>query len=316
MSDREQPEPSRDEFQFIAADAERVGRREPLPAVSRVSAPIAGDRQVSALRFDAAQEPALVTLHGAGLNAHSWDPVLFALNVPALSLDLPGHGHSSWREDADYRPDNLATDIEQALDSLLPTQNERSITAIGHSLGGLTAALLAAAQPEMVRALIVVDITPGVTPATDAESITAFIHGKREFSSRQEMVDRAISFGIGTDRAALTRGVVLNSRQRADGTWEWAHHFAHLAELPGEPGDPQPYAPIWGSLQTLDVPITLIRAGEGMLTDDHVAEWRSQLPSSSVVTVPGPHNLHEAAPIELASAIRDATEYDGLNNIL
>ena len=50
-----------------------------------------------------------------GLNAHGFDPVVLALDAPALALDLPGHGRSDWREDANYRPDLLAADVLTAL---------------------------------------------------------------------------------------------------------------------------------------------------------------------------------------------------------
>lgn len=290
------------EFRFLPGDAARVGRTAALPTVARVSTRVGEQRALSALSFDSPAAPELVALHGAGLNAHSFDPLLLALGVPALALDLPGHGRSDWRADGDYRPDHLASDVETALEELAPAP----VVLLGHSLGGLTAALVAAARPELVRALVIVDITPGVSPQRDAGSITEFIRGQRDFGSVAEIVDRAVAFGIGSNRTALTRGVTLNTRTRTDGRLEWTHHLAHLPEvLPGDPAleDPQPYAPIWASLQTVSAPIVLVRATHGLISPELEAEWREQLPDSRVATVPGPHNLHEAAPSELAAVI-------------
>lgn len=290
------------EFRFLPGDAARVGRTSALPTVARVSARVSEERTLSALSFDAPSPPELVALHGAGLNAHSFDPLFLALGVPALALDLPGHGRSDWRADGDYRPDHLAGDVEAALEQLAPAP----VVLLGHSLGGLTAALVAAARPELVRALVIVDITPEVSPQRDAGSITEFIRGQREFGSVEEIVDRAIAFGIGSDRTALTRGVTLNTRTRADGRLEWTHHLAHLPEvMPGAPAleDPQPYAPIWASLQTVNVPILLVRASHGLISPVLEAEWQEQLPDARVTTVSGPHNLHEAAPTELAAVV-------------
>lgn len=292
------------EFRFLAGDADRVERTTPLPFVERVWSEVGDGRCVSALRFAPELPPEVVTLHGAGLNAHSFDPLLLALDVPALSIDLPGHGRSGWREDADYRPDHLALDIITVLEKLCAAP----VTLLGHSLGGLTAALVAAARPELVSRLIVVDITPGISPGRDAGSVAEFISGQRDYGSVEEIVERAVQFGIGTDRSALTRGVTLNTRVRSDGRLEWTHHFAHLDQpLPaGADGDPQPYAPIWASLQAFDAPVTLVRAMSGIVNDGLEAEWRDQLPDSTVIALDGPHNLHEAAPRELAGVVSRA----------
>ncbi len=295
-----------DEFRFLTSDARRVGRTSPLPEVRRASVPVSQGLRLSALAFAPDRAPEYVFLHGMGLNAHGFDPVVFALDSPALSLDLPGHGHSDWREDANYRPDLLAADVLLALQELAPGP----FTLVGHSLGGLTAALVATGLGARLRALVLVDITPGIGPQRDAGAISDFISGQREFASQEEMVDRAIAFGIGEDRDALTRGVALNSRRRADGRWEWAHHFAHMDTAPAESfGDEAPFAPLWQPLEALHAngtPTSLVRASDGLVDAGLVAEWRERLPGSSVSTVDGPHNLHEASPAALAEALRES----------
>lgn len=292
-----------DEFRFLPSDAARVGRAGPLPPVERVSVEVADGRRLSALSWEPAQPPEYVLVHGAGLNAHSFDPTVLALAAPALAVDLPGHGHSDWRDDAEYRPDLLAGDLAAVLTARAPAP----VTLVGHSLGGLTAILTAAAAPERVRALVVVDISPGVIPQRDAGAITEFITGQRDFASHDEIVDRAIAFGIGSDRAALARGVALNTRRRDDGRWEWRHHLALLDRLPVAAGDdPAPFAPLWGALehvQAAGVPLTLIAASAGLVGAQLRAEWAERLPESTLLTLDGPHNLHEAVPAELARAL-------------
>ncbi|MEV8337410.1 alpha/beta hydrolase [Leucobacter sp. NPDC077196] len=303
-----EPGENTDEFRFLASDAARVGQSDPLPTVSRVRAELPDHRTVSGLAFDGEHAPALVAMHGAGLNAHSFDPMLLALRQPALALDMPGHGRSDWRADADYRPETLAADVLAALDRFAPPP----VTLVGHSLGGLTAALVAASRPDLVSQVILIDITPGVSPARDTGSVRDFIQGQRDFGSIDEIVTRAQRFGIGRDAAALRRGIALNTRRRPDGRLEWTHHLAHLdAGAPSaESADAQPYAPIWealASLEALGVPVALIAAESGMATTGRIEEWRIRLPHSAVVTVAGPHNLHEAAPAPLARTIEALT---------
>lgn len=290
-----------DEFRFLSSDAQRIGRVGPLPTVERISATVGEHRRLSALRFHPEAPAEFVMLHGAGLNAHSFDPTLLALDRPAISLDLPGHGRSDWRTDGDYRPDHLSDDVTTALEHLTSSP----VTLVGHSLGGLTAALTAATIPERVSHLVIIDITPGITPSSDASSVTEFITGQRDYGTIDEIVERAIRFGIGSDPVSLTRGVTLNTRRRDDGRFEWTHHLAHLDGLPADdPADPQPYAPIWASLQSLDIPVTLMRASSGIVSEALAAEWSEQLPGSTILTLAGPHNLHEASPRELSDALR------------
>lgn len=289
-----------DEFRFLAADAAHVGSE--VPRVERVVVPAAGSRSVAAIRFAPRATPhaapRLVALHGAGLNAHSFDPMLTALAAPAIAVDLPGHGRSSWRADADYSPATLATDLAPVLTRLAP----KPVALLGHSLGALTAVMLAAAMPDQVTQLILIDMTPGVRPRRDAGSVTEFIQGQRSFASISEIVDRAIEFGIGSNRAALTRGVSLNTRRRPDGRLEWMHHFAHLTGLTSAPDD-DAFTPLWGVLEQLPMPVTLVRAESGMVTAELEREWQVRLPGSAVARLAGPHNLHEACPVELARAV-------------
>ena len=286
-----------DEFRFLAADAARVGAQ--APKITRVVATLTDGREVAGLRFDPDHAPRLVALHGAGLNAHSYDPMLIAFGAPALALDLPGHGRSSWREDADYGPVSLAADVLPALTQLAPAP----FALVGHSLGALTATLIAAAAPDLVSHLVLVDITPGVRPADGASSVAEFIQGQRSFATVEEIVDRAVAFGIGSDRASLTRGVSLNTRRRSDGRIEWTHHFAHLDGLSSS-GTDAGLTPLWDVLAGLPMPVSLVRAESGMVSEALEAEWRERLPHSEVVSLAGPHNLHEACPVELAGALR------------
>ena len=57
----------------------------------------------------------MIFLHGGGQNAHTWDTVIVGLGEPALAVDLPGHGHSGWREDGDYSPQNNAAALAPVL---------------------------------------------------------------------------------------------------------------------------------------------------------------------------------------------------------
>lgn len=301
-----------DEFSFFAAQAAELGR--PVPPVRRREHALADGRTLSALQYgDAATgefpPPAVTFVHGAGLNAHTWDTTVLAMGLPALSIDLPGHGDSSWRDDADYGGRTLAADIAAPL----AQWTDAPQVLVGQSLGGLAAAAVAASHPALVRALVIVDITPGIDPNGDAAQIAAFFAGPTDWASREELVERALAFGLGGSRAAATRGVFLNSRVRADGRIEWKHHFARLANARATPGSdivqnplrPTAAASGWADLAAVIAPITLVRGDRGFVTPADAAQFRAHVPSAAIAEVSSGHNVHEEQPLALAALVAD-----------
>lgn len=297
-----------DEFQFLKSDAASVQRLAPVPAMTRITKTALSGRSVSVLTSSdplARGTTPFVFLHGAGLNAHTFDPTIMALEEDAFSLDLPGHGRSDWRDDADYSPFTMAEDVASVIRSL----TKRDVHLVGQSLGGLTAAAMIRGLRNRLASVTLIDVTPGIRPDTDAASISDFVSGQRDFASIDEMVNRAIEFGIGDNRAVLTRGVTLNSRQRPDGRFEWSHHFAHLdsfAVARGADLEAQPFVELWEPLATLGARVRLIRGSQGIVTDAMQSEWRNRLPEAEIHTLDAGHNVQEQAAKQLGHILRAA----------
>ncbi len=282
-----------DEFAFLSAQAANLGAAEPRGR--RVDASAPDGRTLSAIAYGDATAR-VVLLHGAGLNAHTWDATAVALGAPVLAIDLPGHGDSSWRDDADYSPATLAPDVIR----LIEEGAEAPVVLVGQSLGGLTAAAVAASRPDLVSRLVLVDITPSI--GQGGPDLLRRFYERREFSSREELVDYAVSFGLGGSREQARRGVHLNSRVREDGVVEWKHHFAHLAgtAFTGGPADPSRG---WRDLEATSAPVTLVRGTSGFVDEDALATFRARLPRADVVELDSPHNVQEVAPAALAELI-------------
>ncbi|EID15846.1 putative hydrolase [Mycobacterium xenopi RIVM700367] len=249
------------EFALLAENAEQAGVDGPLPSVERVDA-----GAISALRWGEGP-PRVVFLHGGGQNAHTWDTVIVGLGEPALAVDLPGHGRSAWRDDGDYSPRRNAATLVPVLRELAPGAE----LVVGMSLGGLTAVSLGAAAPELVRELVLVDVTPSSlqrhAELTDEQRGTvALMHGEREFPSFAAMLEQAIAAAPHRDVKSLRCGVFHNSRRLDDGRWTW--RYDAMQSFPDFGG-------LWDDVQALTAPITLVRGGmSGFVGDGDVAELR------------------------------------------
>ena len=76
------------------------------PKVTRTAVDVGGGQEISALVWGDGR-PELVLVHGGAQNAHTWDTVALALDLPLVAIDMPGHGHSDWRPDGRYLPDAM-----------------------------------------------------------------------------------------------------------------------------------------------------------------------------------------------------------------
>ena len=251
------------EFALLSENAEQAGVTGPLPEVERVEAGT-GEGRTSALRWGRTP-PRIVFLHGGGQNAHTWDTVIVGVGEPALAVDLPGHGHSAWREDGDYSPQHNA-------DTLLPMLREHAPTAglvVGMSLGGLTAVRLAAVAPDVVNELVLIDVTPSALQrhsemTKEQQGTVALMHGEREFPGFQAMVDLAVAAAPHREVKALRRGVFHNSHRLGNGNWTWRYDAIRV--FPD-------FAGLWDDVDALSAPVTLIRGGSsGFVSDEDAAE--------------------------------------------
>lgn len=290
-----------DEFGMFHENAEEVGLPYPgPPTVERVSFEVAPGQQLSALRWGAGS-PELVLLHGGGQNAHTWDTVALAIDRPLLAIDLPGHGHSDWRADHAYFPVENARSVSPMIRSLAP--NARVI--VGMSLGGLTALALASEAPEVVRNLVLVDVTPGVD-RDKASDVIAFIAGPPSFPSFDEILERTVQFNPTRSESSLRRGILHNAAQQPDGSWAWRYE---RFDVPTDMDMPD-FGGLWDLVDAVQVPLSLVRGADSpVVSDADVAELVRRQPDARVVVVEAAgHSVQGDQPLALADLIADVLQ--------
>jgi len=291
-----------DEFSLFAENISEYSLAvSPMPPVARINTTLSDGRVLSALKWGTA-EPRLVLVHGSGQNAHTWDTVALALNIPLIAIDLPGHGHSSWREDATYSPQGMAQDIAQ----VMAVHAKHAVAIVGMSLGGLTCLALAHAYPELVPHLVLVDITPGVT-SKKAKAVLDFINGPQSFASFDELFARTKEHNPTRSETSLRRGILHNAKQIEDGSWQWRYDRRGQTETAGNaPGHEAPRSPMWDMISSWSKPLLMVRGGVSPVVDDEdIAELQKRCAQAEVVVVEGAgHSVQGDRPVELANLLR------------
>ena len=198
--------------------------------------------------------PRVVFVHGLFGQGKNWTTIGKGLadGHRVTLVDLPNHGHSPWTDRVDYLDmvELLATELEQL---------GEPVTLVGHSMGGKVAMQLALRRPELLRALVVVDIAPVEYPVSggrtddpdeEASPFAAYIETMQRLdldalTTRGE-ADEALKEAV---PSRMVRSFLLQSLVReglgADGGWRWRLNLDLLArdlgELRGFP-DPPPGA--------------------------------------------------------------------------
>jgi len=213
---------------------------EPFPADERLSARTIGEAG-----------PRVVFVHGLFGQGKNWTTIAKGLadGHRVTLLDLPNHGHSPWTERVDYV--DMAELVAAELESFA-----EPVTLVGHSMGGKVSMQLALRRPELLRALVVVDIAPveyplqgGRTDDADEEAspFEAFIAAMRavdlESLKTRDEADAALRAAV---RSRMVRSFLLQSLVReglgSDGRWRWRLNLDLLArdlgELRGFPAPP------------------------------------------------------------------------------
>ena len=173
------------------------------------------------------------------------------------------------------------------------------------SLGGLTTIALADDHPDVVRRVVLVDVTPRVE-GPGAAAIVAFVNGPESFADFDELLARTIEFNPTRSESSLRRGILHNALQRDDGSWVWRYRrFTEGSEAPDRALRADD---LWDALERLAVPLMLVRGMRtgSVVDDDAEAELRRRQPTARVEHVAeAGHSVQGDDPLALAALLAD-----------
>jgi pimeloyl-ACP methyl ester carboxylesterase len=211
----------------------------------------AGNDEGLAARTIGEAGPPVVFVHGLFGQGKNWTTVAKGLadRHRVTLLDLPNHGHSPWTDRVDY------VDMARLVADELEQLNEPA-TLVGHSMGGKVAMQLALRRPELLRALVVVDVAPTAYPESggrtddpdeEASPFAAYIAAMRAVDldrlTTREDAEAALRSVV---PSRMVRSFLLQSLVREGvgtaGGWRWrlnlealARDLGHLRGFPEPP---------------------------------------------------------------------------------
>jgi pimeloyl-ACP methyl ester carboxylesterase len=262
--------------------------------------------------------PHVVFVHGLFGQGKNWTTIAKGLTDRhrVTLLDLPNHGHSPWTDRVDYldMAELVAAELEQL---------DEPATLVGHSMGGKVAMQVALRRPELLRALVVVDVAPTAYPESggrtddpdeEASPFAGYIAAMRALDldrlRTREDAEAALRSAV---PSRMVRSFLLQSLVRegmgADGGWRWrlnldalARDLGHLRGFP----DPQPGA-------TYEGPVLWIAGANStyVLPEDR-ARMDELFPSTRLVKIKNAgHWVHSEQPEVFLETLRrflDAVE--------
>jgi len=277
------------------------------------TAPVALEWWVDGLKIaglawgDPGDKPVLA-LHGWLDNANS-----FAVLAPLLrghylvAIDLTGHGLSDRRSaDATY---NIWDDLPQILGVVDQLGWER-FELVGHSRGGIIATLFAAAKPDRINRLVLLDaLIPRPVDESEApEQLGRFLDDRLRLMARD---DRVMPDLEAAATARVRRGIDENAArlltQRAVVQADHGVSWTSDPRLYGASASKLTFGQLEAILAAITAPVLLALASDGHARHPELLDMAGEnLRQSRSVTLPGCHHFHMLATApELAEAILD-----------
>ncbi len=228
----------------------------------------------------------VLLLHGGGQTRHSWSGTAQRLareGWRALSLDLRGHGESSWSPEGAYDLEDFVRDLVEVARAL-----PRRPVVVGASLGGM-AALCAEGESRtpLLRAVVLVDVTPRLEPGGVLRIISFMTDRPEGFASLEEAANAVAAYREHRARPSDLAGLEKNLRRGDDGRWRW-HWDPRFLSRDRHVGNTLTPERLLDAARGLRVPTLLVR---GKLSDvvslEGAAEFRKAAPHARFADVSG-----------------------------
>ena len=256
------------------------GRRTMGRVTTRETTVARGDVTIAVTDLgDAGERPPAVLLHGLGGSSREFLSTAEALagSHRVLLIDQRGHGHST-RRPADLSRRAFVEDVVAVIERLSPG---RRVALVGQSMGAHTAFLTAAARPDLVDRLVMLEGHAGGGPAGAAAEVGGFFASwplpfPDAGAAHAFLGESPLARAWGDDLEPCPGGL----RPRFD-----ADVMRRTIEAVHEPR--------WTEWESLTVPTLAVFAEHGKFSEEERAELIRRHPGTRRVDLPGAsHDAH------------------------
>ena len=250
---------------------------------------------------------ALILLHGYGETSGIWQESAteLAREYRVIALDQRGHGGSQRATDHNYSRNSQVEDLEAFVDGL----GLRTVTLIGHGMGGANALCFAAEHPEVVTALVVIEAAPEVL-RSGIENLRRLFASANEFPTLDDAVETFAHFFPYATEEQLARRVRATVTATAEGSYAWNFDpiFRDATARPPEPDPGQRrMVNLWDCVERVQCPVMIVRGSEtDMLTPEAIQRLHRRIPGSRVSLIEeAGHAVPSDQPAALGQHIRE-----------
>ena len=247
------------------------------------------------------------------LMIHGWldNALSFARLAPAVagnrdvySLDMAGHGHSGHRpEGQGYQLMDYVADLAELVETHFKNSPGGQVDLVGHSLGGIVSVLYAAAFPERVHRLVMIDSIGPISRKPDEviEQMRKSIikrmtgSGKAVVYPDIELAAKAREGGMIPLSPEAARMLVARSmKPSGEGfVWQTDPRLRHPSMMMMDE------AQVSACLKKVVTPTRFLRATQGLLASRPELDSRlDAIANLDVVAVPGGHHCHLDGNVE------------------
>jgi pimeloyl-ACP methyl ester carboxylesterase len=256
---------------------------------------------------DTRTKHALILLHGFGETSVIWDDLAgdLAREYRVIALDQRGHGHTDRAPDRNYSRTSQVEDLE----ALIGNFGLRTVTLVGHAMGGANALCYAAEHPDVVTALIVIESAPEVL-RSGVETMRRVLASSKSFTSLDEVAKLYGHYYPEATAEQLTRRARSAVAVTDDGSYAWDFDpvFLDPTERPPEPDPGQRrMVNLWDCVERVLCPTMIVRGADtDMLTPEAIQRLHRRIPGSRVSLIEGAgHSVSTDQPAVLSQHIRE-----------